>query len=106
AVGNLVKTPEGLSGPRKLRYAASVTGACVTYASEGGLCHTSGDCAPGLYCRADTFVCARPALEGEPCVSADPTGLATIERPCDDGSGWLTCRGGICSRPPGAGQPC
>jgi hypothetical protein len=106
ARGNLLKTPEGLSAPRKLRYAGSVTGACLTYASEGELCRDFGDCAPGLYCRADTSVCARPALEGEPCQSADPNGLPAIERPCDDADGWLTCRGGMCGRLPQSGEPC
>ena len=79
--GNLLKTPEGLSAPRKLRYAASVTGACLSYASEGEPCRDFGDCAPGLYCRADTSVCARPPSRARLARAPIPMGCRRSSAP-------------------------
>jgi hypothetical protein len=100
------RTPEGLTALPTIQYAMDVFGSCIPYVVEGDQCRTTNDCAPGLYCRPDSFVCARPAAVGEVCLSASPLGVPAITRPCDDARGSVICDGGVCGRLPRAGEPC
>jgi hypothetical protein len=100
------ETPEGLTAFPTIRTATSVAGACLPFVAEGEPCRVTGDCAPGLYCRGDTFVCAQPANEGEPCQAIGFREPPVLPRPCDDATQALVCAGGTCGRPPLAGDPC
>jgi hypothetical protein len=100
------ETPEGVVAVPTIRAASTIVGACLPYVAEGETCRATPDCAPGLYCRGDTFVCGRPAAEGEPCQARSPRGFPGILRPCDDAHASLVCSGGTCNRLPRAGEPC
>jgi hypothetical protein len=99
-------TAEGVRGLPALQPAAML-GSCVAWAGEGDGCTDVTDCAPGLFCRRDDSVCARPAALGEPCVARDPRSLLPqVLLPCDDTVSSVICVDDLCSRLPRADEPC
>lgn len=101
-------TPEGLTLVPTVQDEMGVLGSCLPYVAEGGTCRFTADCAPALYCRTDTFVCARPAALGERCRATANANSPPNETPlpCDDARDPVVCGGGICGRLPRANEPC
>jgi hypothetical protein len=84
-----------------------VRGHCQPDGQPGTPCSRSTECAAELYCRSADSVCARPAGEGEACVSStDAFQSPTFPVACADSPRALACGGGHCHRLPQVGEPC
>ncbi len=92
---------------------ACVSAVCVPYASlpgEGEGCSGGGACRDGLACLSDSWLCARPAAENQPCEPDANSCLRNLTCVSDPSTGNATCRrharrGDACPRGSVYGSP-